>query len=95
MIAIGGSEIGKLYVGSTEISKAYVGSNLIYDNSGSPTPALPYDAQIEYLQGIGTSTWIDTGFIPKQDNIRVIADVEIITVGSNNIFYCYIWDRCL
>lgn len=53
-----------------------------------PTPVLPYDARVEYLQGVGTTTWIDTGFIPKQDDIRVVADVELVTVASNNIFYC-------
>lgn len=59
MIAVGGNEIGKIYVGSTEISRAYVGNSLVYDNSGS-TPSLPYDAKVEYLKSSGTQ-YIDTG----------------------------------
>lgn len=85
MIAFGASDMTKAYVGSTEVSKAYLGDELVW---GGSSPVLPYDARIEYLQGTGTSTWIDTGFIPQQDNIRVIADVEIVTVANNNIFYC-------
>lgn len=49
MINIGGN-ISEMYVG-TPIEKAYIGSQLVWEKS---TPALPYDAQVEFLQSSGT-----------------------------------------
>lgn len=53
MIALGNTEITKAYLGSTEISKMYLGEELVF-GGGSPTPVLPYDAKVEYLQSSGT-----------------------------------------
>lgn len=51
MIAFGASDMTKAYVGSTEVSKAYLGDELVW---GGSSPALPYDAEVEYLQSSGT-----------------------------------------
>lgn len=55
MIAFGSSDMTKAYVGSTEVGKVYLGSGLV---CGGDSPALPYDAEIEYLEssGNGSST---------------------------------------
>lgn len=58
MIGFGNTEITKAYLGDTEISKMYLGDELVF--GGSPTPILPYDAEIEYLQSDGHQ-FIDTG----------------------------------
>ena len=49
MIAFGASDMMKAYVGSTEGSKAYLGDELVW---GGESPALPYDAEVEYLQDL-------------------------------------------
>lgn len=51
MIAFGASDMTKAYIGSTEVSKAYLGSELVW---GGSSPALPYDAEVAYLQSSGT-----------------------------------------
>ena len=45
---------------------------------------LPYDAVVEYLESTGTQ-WIDTGFVPIQDDVRFIIECSIGRTG-NNIF---------
>ena len=83
MININGN-IGEVYVGSTEIGEAYVGSQLVY--SKGPRP---YDAKIQYLQGTGNTTWINTNFIPTQDDLRVIVDAENTNNGDLFIWGVY------
>ncbi len=58
MIAFGNTEITKAYLGNTEVNKIYLGDELVFGGD-SPTPVLPYDAQVEYLQSSGTQ-YIDT-----------------------------------
>jgi hypothetical protein len=62
MSYLGTNKIGKMYLGSTEIAKAYLGSDLVYKKQ----PALPYDAEIEYLESTGTQ-YIDTGISCNAD----------------------------
>ena len=52
------STISDVYVGSTQYSEIYYGSNKVW-----PTGALPYDAEIEYLQG-SSGPYIETDIIP-------------------------------
>lgn len=74
MIAFGASDMTKAYVGSAEVSKAYLGDELVW---GGSSPALPYDAEIEYLASTGTQ-WIDTDIIPD-----ATTGFEIEAVCSN------------
>lgn len=77
MIAFGASDMTKAYVGSTEASKAYLGDELVW---GGESPALPYDAEIEYLQSSGTQ-YINTGIkITKGDVITLTFQ----TVGTQS-----------
>ena len=69
MIAFSNTEITKAYLGSTEIDKIYLGEDLVF--GGSPTPVVPYDAQVEYLLGDG-SIYINTG-IKAAGNIQIKA----------------------
>lgn len=85
MIALGNTEITKAYLGNTEINKMYLGKDLVFGGS-SPTPVLPYDSRVEYLQGTGNTTWINTNFIPTQNDLRVIVDAES-TSTSDSIAY--------
>lgn len=57
MIKIGGTEITDIAIGSTPIEKAYIGSQLVWEKG---SPALPYDAEIQYLQSSG-NPYIDLG----------------------------------
>ena len=54
------STISSIYVGSTQYSQIYMGSNKLWPAQ----TALPYDAEIEYLEGTGTQ-WIDTLIHPE------------------------------
>lgn len=45
---------------------------------------LPYDAVVEYLESTGTQ-WIDTMFVPQQDDVRFIIECSVEKTG-NNIF---------
>jgi hypothetical protein len=46
--------------------------------------------RIEYLKGTGVDTWINTGFVPVQDDIRVIVDADVMSgAGDNVLFYVY------
>lgn len=68
MIAIGGNKVVAAYKGGAEIRKAYLGSEVVFDNSGS---ALPYDAEIEYLEARDGS-YIDTGiYITKSTRVEI------------------------
>lgn len=51
-IYLGNTEIGSLYLGNTEIGEAYLGSTKVFSGD-SPTPVLPYDAEVEYLENDG------------------------------------------
>lgn len=70
MIALGNTDASKVYLGSEEISKIYLGSTQIWGGS-SPTPVLPYDAEIEYLESDG-SAYINTG-IKGAGNLQIKA----------------------
>lgn len=67
MINITNNNIVDIVVGSTPIEKAYIGSQLVWEKS---SPSLPYDAEIEYIQGTGTQ-WIDTGYNISSFNIEI------------------------
>lgn len=90
MIALGSTNASKVYLGSEEISKIYLGSTQIWGGSSPtpPTPVLPYDAEIEYLEGDGNQ-YIDTGFIPD-DTCGMY--IEVCSNGYNgssqHIFGC-------
>lgn len=72
MSYLGTNKIGKMYLGSTEIAKAYLGSDLVYKKK----PALPYDAEVEYLQFTGTQG-IDTGIVVGENDVIEI-DIKFI-----------------
>lgn len=55
---LGSTDISKIYLGSTEVDSAYLGSVQVH---GGASPVLPYDAEVEYLQGDGTA-YINTGW---------------------------------
>ena len=41
-----------------------LGARQFFERRGAPTPPLPYDAEVEYLESTGTQ-WIDTGIYPS------------------------------
>jgi hypothetical protein len=73
MIAFGASDMTKAYVGSTEVSKVYLGSDLVW---GGDSPALPYDARVEYLQSSGTQ-YIDTEIVLTK-NYSISIDLAFV-----------------
>ena len=40
-----------------------LGARQFFERRGAPTPPLPYDAEVEYLESTGTQ-YIDTGIVP-------------------------------
>ena len=66
MFALGDKKISKLMLGGTAIKKAYLGADLIWS-------ALPYDAEVEYIESTGTQ-WIDTGIV-AQNGLTVEIDI--------------------
>lgn len=83
MIALSSIDITKAYLGNTEISKMHLGDELVFGGS-SPTPVLPYDAQVEYLQSSGTQYInLDFGF----DNTDEIYAVFSIDTSSSTDKY--------
>lgn len=71
MIAFGASDMTKAYIGSTEVSKAYLGSDLVW---GGSSPALPYDAEVEYLRNTGLTQYIDTGIVGGP-GLRIVTQI--------------------
>ena len=47
-----------IMLGTTQASAMYIGNTLVWSNNTTPD-TIPYDAEIEYLEGTGTQ-WIDT-----------------------------------
>ena len=79
MIAFGASDMTKAYIGSTEVSKVCLGNDLVW---GGSSPALPYDAEIEYLASTGTQ-WIDTGYVPNGTDIVIKGKFYLSNYSAN------------
>ena len=45
-----------------------LGARQFFERRGAPTPPLPYDAEVEYLESTGTQ-WIDTGIYGTLDTV--------------------------
>lgn len=65
-----------LKLGSQDVRKAYIGTELVYDND------LPYTSKVEYLQATGNTTWINTGYVPNRNDVRVVLDAEGVASGD-------------
>lgn len=76
LVAAGSANISASFAGSAE----YYASTVTY----ALAVALPYDAEVEYLQATGTQ-YINTLFVPIQDNFRVVADAEKTVSGGDNM----------
>lgn len=82
MMSLGNTEITKAYLGDTEISKIYLGEDLVFGSS-IPTPILPYDAQVEYLESSGTQ-YIDTGIYIQCNTV----ELNMRYSGFANKYFC-------
>ena len=95
MSYFGTTEIGKMFLGNTEMGKAYLGNDLVFDASGgSVTPALPYDAEIEYIQTSGTQ-YIDTGIVQNTRNFELTLVLQWTGSTANDFetFFGYFWQK--
>lgn len=60
---------------------------LMMANAVPPTPPLPYDAEVEWIQSTGNE-YIDTGIKPSAD-IRLTVDGNFMnSAGANHMFGC-------
>lgn len=75
---LGSSDISKIYLGSTEVSKAYLGATQVYGGS----QPLPYDAEVEYIQG----GIFDTSFVPSTTGVHTW---EYMFITKVNYAYCF------
>lgn len=84
MFKVGTNNIGKVFLGNTGISKAYLGIDLVFDGGSTPpTPPLPYDAEVEYLQCSGQQH-IDIGLTGNLDT-----QIEVsFKLSTGNVFIC-------
>ena len=89
MIAIGNINASKVYLGGTEVGKIYLGSTQVWGGSSPtpPTPVLPYDAEIEYLER-DSAAYIDTG-IEVKGTLQFEAKMKTV-VGSYGYFGGYL-----
>lgn len=51
-----------------------------FERRGAPTPPLPYDAEVEYIESTGTQ-WISTGLVFQKD-IRIVLSVTYLDSNS-------------
>ena len=50
-----------------------LGARQFFEWRGAPTPPMPYDAEVEFIESTGTQ-WIDTGiFVTGSDEVELIA----------------------
>lgn len=63
MLKVGTQDIAKIYCGGTAIKKVYAGSDLVWPTA----QPLPYDAELEWIETDGETSYIDTGIHPKWD----------------------------
>ncbi len=91
MINIAGNDIIDIAVGGTTIEKVYIGSQLVWEKS---SPALPYDAEISYIESSGTQ-YIDPDVL-SGDATDITMTMHILAadsskrlVGSSNTSFEY------
>ena len=64
-----------------------LGARQFFERRGAPTPPLPYDAEVEYLESTGTQ-WIDTG-LSAREGLLVECVGNIMSWTSNGrLFGC-------
>lgn len=83
MIALGSTEISKMYLGADEVDKIYLGSELVYSKEPQ---VLPYDAEVEYLRGTGNGQYIDTG-ISYNSTIVVDAKLKLMSNSAGGYMF--------
>lgn len=79
MIKKQATNLAAIRKGDDIIAKVYKGDTLRYNS------ALPYDAEVEYLQGDGTA-YIDTQYSPVQGDEITVEFQSLATISSS--YYC-------
>lgn len=82
MIAFGSSDMTKAYVGSTEVKKICLGSEQVCPVES----ALPYDAEVEYLESTGTQ-YIETNFHLSSLNYKMESKWQQLEATSEIKYY--------
>ena len=70
------------------------GARMFFERRGAPTPPLPYDYAVEYIETDGVASYIDTGITPELSTYKVVTRFQVISVANpsqtslagNNIF---------
>ena len=94
MINITNSDIIDIVVGDIPIKKAYLEDQIVWEKS---SPILPYDAEVEYIQGNG-SAWINPQYTTTSNSIitidcqlsSIVAQKRIIGNITSGYFEIYI-----
>lgn len=84
MIALGSTEISKMYLGADEVDKIYLGSDLVY--SSIPPIPLPYDAEVSYLAS-NSEAYIDTGISGNNNNLEITIKFLFTTFVAYGAIY--------
>ena len=62
-----------------------LGAKQFFERRGAPAPALPYDAEVEYLESTGTQ-WIDTQVLGR-DNLKAVCRFAATGFTADATFY--------
>jgi hypothetical protein len=79
MFKLGNKSISNLFVGQKAATKAFLGQKLIWQKA----TGLPYDAEVEYLEGTGTQ-YIDTGVYSSGGMVRYELDFRPSSAKQQN-----------
>lgn len=71
-----------------------LGARQFFERRGAPTPPLPYDYAVEYIETDGVASYINTGITPVLATYKVSAKFQVLSVSypsmtnllGNNIF---------
>lgn len=60
-----------------------LGARQFFEKRGAPTPPLPYDYAVEYIETDGVASYIDTGVIAGNDTFRWNLDFQVVSRPSD------------
>ena len=72
-----------LYIGSDKYKPMVGGAKASFI-----VETVPYDAEIEFLSG-ASGAYINTGFVPTQNDFKLVVDAYKNTTGDNMLLYVY------
>lgn len=57
-----------------------LGAGQFFEKRGAPTPPLPYDYAVEYIETDGVASYIDTGCVPDVSSSTVSMIIQVVSI---------------